>query len=211
MSPGVNAYIQPINLLRLGVSYTPTYYFGTFNSLQSFGSPLADYTPSRFGDTDGYARWVHQTNLTAMLQMRVGSIAVRNTFIASYVKANLRNDDPVYYDFLWDVLVPRKGWVFQNDTDVMWFASDRLGLGLRHTLVTLAYPDDLEAEGQDNVPTSRVGPVVRYKLSTETQGKLREPTLFLLVQWWAKNRYRTGQDVTQFLPYVLGGITFDGW
>jgi hypothetical protein len=212
VSPGVSAYIQPINLLKVGVSYTPTYYWGTFNSLQSYDSPLDDYAPSLQDDRDGYARWVHQTNLFGVLQFRVGDFALRNTFTASYVKANLRDDDRVYYDFTWDILAPRRGWVFQNDTDVVWYASQRLTVGARHTLVTLDYPDELGVDDtQDNVPISRAGPIALFRLSNETTGKIRLPTLFLVTQWWIRNRYRTGEDVTQLLPYVLAGVNFEGW
>jgi hypothetical protein len=38
------------------------------------------------------------------------------------------------------------------------------------------------------------------------------PTAFLLVQWWAKHRYRTGAEdgVGAGVPYIVLGFSFEG-
>jgi hypothetical protein len=30
-------------------------------------------------------------------------------------------------------------------------------------------------------------------------------------QWYIASKYRTGEDVSPAIPYLLGGINFSGW
>lgn len=214
IGPGVGITAMPINIMRLSASYTPIYYWGTFDSLQSFKTPNADYRPSEADERPAYGTWVHQWNVALLLQMKVKSFVVRNETIGSYIHANLKNGDRVYYDFVWDIATPKRGWVIQNDSDILCLATDRLTIGIRNTLITSVYPDWVfagEARAPENLPTDRIGPIVAYKLSTDTTGKFREPTLFAMAQWYVASKYRTGEDVTRALPYLLGGINFSGW
>ncbi len=215
IGPGVGITAQPINIMRLSASYTPIYYWGTFDSLQSFPSPNADFRPSQAENRPSYSAWIHQWNIALLLQMKVRHIVVRSETVASYLHANLQGADTAYYDFVWDIAAPKRGWVIQNDSDILWLVSDRLTVGIRNTLVTALYPDWVFLPGEspdpENLPNDRLGPIVAYKLSLETTGKFREPTLFLTTQWYIASRYRTGDDVSRAIPYLLGGINFSGW
>lgn len=215
IGPGVGITAQPINIMRLSMSYTPIYYWGTFDSLQSFPSPNSDYRPSEADQRPSYSAWIHQWNVALLLQAKVRNFVVRSETIASYLHANLKNGDRVYYDFVWDIATPKRGWVIQNDSDFLVLVNERLTVGIRNTLITSIYPDWLFADGEDpdpaNLPTDRLGPIVAYKLSTEKTGKFREPTLFLTTQWYIASKYRAGEDVSRAIPYLLGGINFSGW
>ncbi len=215
IGPGVGITAQPINLMRLSLSYTPIYYWGTFDSLQSFPSPNADYRPSEAETRPSYAAWIHQWNIALLLQAKVRNFVVRSETIGSYLHANLKNGDTVYYDFVWDIATPKRGWVIQNDSDILMLVTDRLTVGIRNTLITAIYPDWVFAGGEDpdpsNLPTDRLGPIIAYKLSTEKTGKFREPTLFCTAQWYLASKYRAGEDVSRAIPYLLGGINFSGW
>ena len=215
LGPGVGITAQPINILRLSASYTPIYYWGTFDSLQSFPSPNADYRPSLAEGRPSYSAWIHQWNVALLLQMKVKSLVVRSETVGSYLHANLRGSDTVYYDFVWDIATPKRGWVIQNDSDILWLVNERLTVGIRNTLITAIYPDWVFQPGERadpaNLPTDRMGPIIAYKLSLEKTGKFREPTLFVTTQWYLASKYRTGEDVSRALPYLLGGINFSGW
>ncbi|MEZ0314768.1 MAG: hypothetical protein ACAI38_23605 [Myxococcota bacterium] len=215
IGPGVGITAQPINILRLSASYTPIYYWGTFDSLQSFQSPNADYRPSQAENRPSYSAWIHQWNIALLLQMKVKRFVVRSETVGSYLHANLQGSDTVYYDFVWDIATPKRGWVIQNDSDFLWLVTDRLTVGVRNTLITAIYPDWVFLPGEDrdpdNLPTDRMGPIIAYKLSLEKTGKFREPTLFLTTQWYIASKYRTGEDVSRAIPYLLGGINFSGW
>ena len=69
-----------------------------------------------------------------------------------------------------------------------------------------------EDEVDPNPMTHRVGPFLAYRFYSEPRGStmFNEPTIILIVNWWLSHRYRTGEDVSQAVPYIVLGFLFNG-
>ena len=61
-----------------------------------------------------------------------------------------------------------------------------------------------------NQATERVGPIVAYTFYDEPGGRVNRPTLIGILNWHTQHPYRTGQDVTQALPYIVVGYQVSG-
>jgi hypothetical protein len=215
---------QPASVLQLWASYEVLYYFGAFNFLQSFPSPLADFSDTeirRRGDLpDGdplkhYAASGTQLNLGGTAQIKVGPIAVRNLFRAMRPDYDARSGDRVVYDILFDTLVPDGGWFVNNDVDALYVTSFGLSAGARWTANYSFFRARDYAPGEDasqnpNTPMHRVGPVVAYSFWKDRGGAFDNPTLLLIANWWLEHRWRTGADVGQGVPYLAFGFQFSG-
>lgn len=218
--PGVLVEVQPLALMRFSALYERQFHYGTFDTIQSYASPNAEFSDE---DQDeggeagrNYSTSGHSLTLSAMLQMKVGKIAARSNYRAQWTKMDTRNGDPAYYDIMFDVLQPAEGWMHTTDTDLLYYVKDTLILGVRHTWLTVEYPDDAFAPGEargpseDNVPLHRLGPIVVYRLNDTTGTAFNQPTVFAMANWWLSHRYRTGEEVSQAFPYVLLGFAFNG-
>ncbi|MCK5800266.1 MAG: hypothetical protein KAI47_23910, partial [Deltaproteobacteria bacterium] len=72
------------------------------------------------------------------------------------------------------------------------------------------YPCDWLAVAENpNTPNQKIGPLFAYTFA-KSWGGLQRPTVILVLNWWLQNRYRTGQRVTQALPYGIVAFTFSG-
>jgi hypothetical protein len=220
---GALVEVQPLSMLRLWASFEVVGYFGTFGLFQSFDSPNADFRDSaitargRLPDGDpakSFATWGSQLNLGADLQMKLGPIAARN--LARLVRGDyqMRAGDTVYYDQLYDVLAPNRGFYVNNDTDVLFMTDFGLVVGARmNTTVPLYGPEHYgalertaETLTQQNGPTLRLGPVITYTLYDDPSALINKPTILMIGNWWLAHRYRTGVDVSQLMPYFLIGF-----
>lgn len=217
--PGVQFEIAPLAILKLNALYEQQAHFGTFRTVQSYRSPNADFSDTTMDETDkagaSYATHGQSLTLGALLQMKVKKVAARTNFRAQWVDMQLRPGDTVFYDIMFDVLQPKTGWMFTTDTDVLVeLGSDATMLGVRHTWVSVDYPDDAFLAGEkldtDNTPTHRVGPIFVHRLNDVTGTAFNQPTIFVMAQWWLAHRYRTGEDVSQAFPYLLAGFGFNG-
>lgn len=56
----------------------------------------------------------------------------------------------------------------------------------------------------------RVGPFLGYTFFREDGRAFNNPTVFILVQWWLKHRFRTGVDTSQALPVLGAGFQITG-
>ena len=57
----------------------------------------------------------------------------------------------------------------------------------------------------------RTGPLFAWRFGKGGDtDRFNNPTLLVILNWWVKHRWRTGQDVTQALPYIVVGFKFDG-
>ena len=224
--------IQPLAVLNLQAIYNGVGYFRTFDQLQSFQSPNAVYSDDALNKRteQRYATTGHYITLSALLQAKVGRVAVRDNLKFYWADFSLSVDettgrqDTVYYDQTLDILHPDRGWVTTNDADIIYLFDFGLRLGARYTLTHAFYRDSMYPEGEDttnrNSPTHRVGPAILYsppkwhiKASKRTKLSRKRwynPTAILLVQWWAQHRWRTGEDVHPAVPYVVLGFSFEG-
>lgn len=206
---------KPLAVLRLTASWERLDHFGTFGILQSFPRATSDHSDSvrAEGQDAGraYVTDASQLILAALLQAKVGPVAARSNLRAVWSQANLRPGDTTYWDSLFDQLMPDGGWMFTTDTDLLWVPGGPLTLGLRHTWSHVNYPD-AALQGTPNTHNTqhRLGPLLAWTFSKNPGDAFDEPTLFLLVNWFLQHPHRTGQDVSQAVPYTVLGFSFKG-
>lgn len=215
---GPQLEFSPLAILNLSATYDFTGYYGTFNQMQSFGTPAVDYSDTQLEANDeagaSYATYGSMITLSALLQAKAGPIAVRDNVKGYYNDFKLRDGGKVYYDQMLDIMVPDRGWALSNDLDVLYLFDNGLKLGARYTVTHAFYKDRHFQEGepvtQPNGPTHRIGPAILYTFYDKPQRRFNKPTLIVLSQWWARHRYRTGADVSPAVPYLVIGFLFEG-
>lgn len=207
---GVSMRVQPAAVIRLGARVEGINYFGGFDQLQSWPSAERaawDDDALDAGGNYGTTGWFGAGEV--LLRAKVQNIAVLNQTRLLYADLELANDDSTFYEITYDVLVADQGFFHNNDFSVVWVPSDPpLTLGARWSS-TRAYhpnePDSVAAQGMH-----RVGPLVAWKLrGTEGQG-VGSLTAFTMAQWWLAHPYRTGDSVSQGVPYFLLGLSMSG-
>jgi len=214
---GVALDVRPLNILKLEVRYEALFYFGNFNLLPAFAHANEDFSDSAIKDRGeaglNYATQGSQVTLDAEVRAPLGPFVVRSRFKASYVDVALRGEDTVWYEQYFDILLPKSGWFFMNDADLL-LPLGNLTVGIRHHFSTTSYPDEAFLEGESrttsSVPNHRLGPIVAYRFSDNPGATWNQPTVILLVNWYLKHRWRTGADVSQAIPYVVLGFAFNG-
>jgi hypothetical protein len=211
--------VQPLAILNLQATYNYVGYFTTFDQLMSFDSPAANYSDtelSRRGDEgENYRTKGHLVTLSALLQAKVGRIAIRDNLKAYWADIDLRDGDTVFYDQTLDILEPNRGWVLNNDADLLYLFDFGLKLGARYTLTHAFYREDHFPTGQPvvrgvNSPMHRIGPAFLYTFYDKPERRFNKPTIIVLLQWWARHRWRTGEDVHPAVPYLVVGFLFEG-
>lgn len=219
---GVTFKVRPLNIFKLEVKWEYLAFFGNFDLLQSFDSPNAEFSDSDLKDrgeadlnysTDGW-----QLTIDGELRAKLGPIIIRNRFKAGLVDMALEGSDTVWYEQYFDLLLPKNGWFFVNDADVLVEVGPQLIVGVRHSMGIVDYPDDAFAGGlpgdaareTDSSPTHRLGPLVAYRFFDDPGAAFNQPTILLLVQWYLTHRWRTGADVSQAIPYFVLAFAFSG-
>ena len=214
---GLGAEFQPLAILKLSATVEWVRYFTRFVNVMSFPTASAEYGDSdieKLGKAgENYATRAVYVSLAALLQAKVGPIAVRNDLKVTYVNIDLEPGDTVYYEIEWDLLPQNRSWVLFNTTDVLYLADFGLIAGVRYSLAHAFYDERAFATGEShknpNSPTHRIGPLVGYSFTTKWK-TFEKPTLLLIANWWIKHRYRTGQDVSQGMPYIVLAFAFKG-
>ncbi len=202
--------VQPLAILRLHAEYQYFQSFGTFQQLSSFEKSDVDYSDAALKNPDrGYVTSGETLELGALLQAKVGAIAVRNDIKGYRHRIDLKGYDHYLYNRSLDMLLPNGGWAVTNDLDLIYLTNFGLKLGARYTYTDVNYADT--ADEARFSPTHRLGPAILYSFAEKPTGALYQgPTLVLLSQWWLQHRYRTGQAVSQALPYLVVGIVQKG-
>jgi hypothetical protein len=206
---GAMVEVQPAAVFMLRAFYEHRDYFGSANMLQSYASPGSANRRADLGLK--YAGRGHQLWLQVTLRMKVGPVAFLNETEIHDFRMSLRRGDRVFYDAFFDTLVPGNGWLVANHAHVVVFARPRLLLGLRYTVAHALYPDSWldPAVGNVDTPNHKVGPVAAYVFPSRSR-YFKAPTLIALANWWFKNRYRTGQAVSQAIPYAILAFQWSG-
>lgn len=203
---------QPLAVFNLRAGYEYVQYFGTFGSVQSYPDSFQNYADDVRDVTKdaAYGTSGHHFFLEPMLQAKVKSVALRTKLAIEYWNVNLHDGGPrsTFYEPTLDTLVPGKGWVLANDTDLLWLAG-KWTLGARLSAVWPRYNDNANAveplPGQ-RLPTNkhvRVGPLVAYSFDTHPGGVMTKPTVLLIAGWYLNHENRTSA-----MPYLLGGFSF---
>lgn len=223
---GPTVQIQPLAVLRLRATWSFVGWLGTFDYMQSYQSPWDDYSDTRLDEQtakgENYATLGHQTELELLFQVRFKQIVLRNTLTADYNVMKLRGNDDLYYDIRIDTLVPNKGWVIFNDTDLLW-AQDFKGprkatllAGARATVVKAFYPSSVyepgDPNGDPNGPIVKLGPELGYIFydRPDVHPRFNRPTLLLIPQWNIQHRWRSGRDVSVAMPTITLAFVFTG-
>lgn len=214
-------YIEfnPLSVIGVWATIQAVQYFGTFGLGQSFPGAQSDFSDSAIRAQSA----THQvTNgwdliLGATFQVKLlDQIIIKSQARLVNAHLNIREGDRIFYEQFYDVGAPNDGWYFTNDFDLLWQGlGGKLTAGARYTATAPFYDPakhyDPDAAGQpvDN-SMHRVGPFVGYTFWNEDGARVNCPTVFLLVQWWVKHRFRTGQDTPQALPLLGLGFQITG-
>jgi hypothetical protein len=218
LRPGLALELQPLPFLSLGAGYSAAYYFGPLEA-QSYPSPRATYGSGVFsgpaaGPGGGYALLVHQLGLSGTLQGTLRRFAARTTTRAVRFFADLHGSDTVFYDPAFDVVLDGRGWVAQNDTDVVYSYGPGFVVGIRHSLTVAWYRLGAYAAGDPkenpNTPISRLGPLALYRFFDTQRGFVQRAELLVAAQWYLLHRYRSGETVNTAVPLVGIGLVLSG-
>jgi len=207
--------IAPVPMLVLRASYEAVGYFGTFEFMNSYADPSADFSDSAQDDNrdaDGnYAAFGHELTLGAIAQIKLGPVAIRNNLRVIRGDYDLRGGDSYYYDPIYDTLSEDGGWMLTDDLDLLYQHQTTWTAGIRYTITAPFYSGDVSGTpADDNGPFDRLGFVVAYTHFQEYKQRFNGPTVLLLMQWYLRHRWRTGEDVSQALPQIVLGFDFRG-
>lgn len=226
--PGLAVEFSPLAILNLSAIVEYVQFFGSFNLAQTFQSSSTTYSNAAVVGTalgrDGGAEAARglQVNLSALLQARAGDLVVRSNFRGIYFDLTFdkeangpaagRGPGHVYYDQFFDALAPTNGWLFANDSDLLYQSPD-LGVtfGLRFSAVMPIYTSREHAGGPEDVnnTTMRLGPLFAYTFRERRHGAFNAPSIFALAQWWIRHPYRT-EGVGAAMPMIVIGLSFRG-
>ena len=201
--------VKPLAVLQLTASHAWVGYFGTFGLVQSFDDSRVDYSDTQLDinedNGENFSTTGTTTKLEGILQAKAGPVAVRSTFLGTRYSLDTRGK-PIWFDTGLDVLAPRRGWVIKNDLDVLWVTDVGLAAGGRWPWTK----PFLGKFSEDSQTTDRMGPMVAYRWGKAPGSRFHAPTVILLAQWYTRHAYRTGEDVSQGLPYLAAAFIFSG-
>ncbi|MFT3706177.1 MAG: hypothetical protein QM817_00790 [Archangium sp.] len=214
---GPYAEFSPLSMFNVWAMVQFVQYFGSFDLLQGFTGAQATFSDSaiKANRDNRVATNGWELTLGANFQAKVSYILIRS--MARMVNGNmaLKPGDTVYYDQFYDVLAPNRGWTFTNDLDLLFQGfENKFIAGARYTMTIPLYDparhyDPNSTENVDN-GMHRVGPFIGYTFRIQDGATFNTPTVFILVQWWLKHRFRTGVDTPTALPLMGIGFQMTG-
>ncbi|MBL8600475.1 MAG: hypothetical protein JNK72_00980 [Myxococcales bacterium] len=239
--PGVFVEFQPLAILQFQAVFERVWWFGNFQFFQSWPTVVGPRQsngqadgPNSYSDNQlnlnrdapdsdprsNYSTTGYNLTLGGLLQAKVGDLAIRSNFRGVRYFMDTRTSpgqsqpDRVSYDPFYDTLVPAHGWLFLNDTDLIYQMSDLgVNIGARLSTVIPLYDgvDYAAGEAQENDNTTmRLGPIVSYTFREQRHRAFNAPTVFVLTQWWLRHPYRTGLETSQGVPMFVAGFSFRG-
>lgn len=233
---GPRVELKPVPFVILAASYESIGYLGNFDFVNSYANPAENYSDSnqdRIGNSgNNYGTFGHELTLELTLQIAAGPVAIRNVTRVGRPDFELENGDRFFYDPVYDILQQDEGWYLENNLDVLYLHADKWTVGARYTLVTPFYDG---VDRGNNGPFDRIGPVLAYTFFKKYKDTFNGPSLIVLMQWWTRHRWRTGDamgctagimtegggcsasngtlvtdGVSQFFPYIIIGFDFRG-
>jgi hypothetical protein len=215
----IGPYVEfnPLTVLGFWATLQFAQYFGTFDLLQGFSGAQADFSDSALKANTANRQATNGWDLLigANFNVKVRSIVIRSQARMIHGNYRLREGERVYYDQFYDAALPNGGWTFTNDLDVVWQGlENKLIAGARYTATIPLYDParhfDPALEQRADNGMHRLGPFVGYTFKSEDGAKFNNPTVFLLVQWWLRHRFRTGADTPAALPLMGVGFQITG-
>ncbi|MFZ5444272.1 MAG: hypothetical protein ACOZQL_30020 [Myxococcota bacterium] len=216
----VGPYVEfnPLTVLGFWAAMQFVQYFGTFDLLQSFPGAQSNFSDSAIKANSANRQVTNGWDLLigANLNLKVSFLVIRSQARLVFGNYRLREGDRVYYDQLYDAALPNGGWTFTNDFDLLYQGfENRLVAGARYTMTIPLYDPTRHFDPNATDQTAdngmhRVGPFVGWTFKSEDGARFNNPTVFLLVQWWLKHRFRTGADTPAALPLLGLGFQITG-
>jgi hypothetical protein len=218
---GAVAYVQPLTILQLYARYVFVGYFGSFDLFASFPSADSEFSDTAIDmrgqdpATSSYATLGGELTTGARVRFKVGPIAARAHVRGIYTSMDIQRGDRVFYDQIYDMLMPNDGWILINDFDALFVSDFGLVAGVRWTYSHGFFTDGHFDGGTPpaalpNNDVHRLGPLVAYIFHDEPFSRFDKPTILLLAQWHLVHRWRTGADVSTGVPYIGLGFKFEG-
>ncbi|MBL9038402.1 MAG: hypothetical protein JNG84_07810 [Archangium sp.] len=214
---------QPLSALGFWASYLLSQYVGTFSLGQSFPSARSEYSDARIselarlpaGDPGrNYLAGGTELHVGMDFQVKFDQYLLRTRTRFIYSSYALRAGDTVLYDQTYDITMPNQGWTAANDLDLLWQSLNlKIIAGLRYSLATAFYDARHFQPGEEQVNDNfnhRLGPFLAYTFKIKDGATWNSPTVFLLIQWYAKHRYRSGQVTSAALPMIGAGFQISG-
>lgn len=216
----IGPYVEfsPLTLLNFWAMVQFVQYFGSFDLAQGFTGAQSNFSDSAIKANRDTRLATNGWELTigASFQAKVAFMLIRSQ--ARLINGNLalRPGDRIYYDQFYDVGAPNRGWTFTNDADLLYQGfENKFIAGARYTMTiplydpTRHFDPDAADQSADN-GLHRLGPFVGYTFKIEDGAAFNTPTVFILVQWWLKHRFRTGADTPTALPLFGVGFQMTG-
>jgi hypothetical protein len=213
---GPSIELQPLSVLNLRFSAEVARWFGVFTTFQSFGSALDDYSDTALfrlaQNGDIYATTEIHLSFAPRLQVKFGPIVVRDQLSIDYYNATLRPGDTVFYESTGDTLLEPGGIEISNTADVLYSIDKyRMFVGLEHALFQPFYSDHAYRPGEPHINPNGNQRLVAMGVWTFYQRPkqvVNMMTLIVQAGFYLQHRYRTGADVNEGVPYLLGGFAF---
>jgi hypothetical protein len=216
---GVRLDVQPLAFLQFLFAYEGMGLFGTFDTLQSFRRVSED-----FGDVASVRRGkeglAYRTNgaiftAEAILQAKLGPFLLVSDTSFIHTNFAVKSGDRFYADLPLGMLAQDGGWQVTNETDLSFVTSFGLAVGVRHgvyhTFFDAAAIAGDEARAREITPIEFAGPIVAWQFKEHNGPKrFNAPAVFVNVNWWIRNPYRTGQEISPLVPYIIAAFTFKG-
>jgi len=120
--------------------------------------------------------------------------------------------DTVFYEAGLDTLLPDEGFNLANDFDVLYVTDFGLTAGMRHSFVRPVYEAKHYTPGEDvhygGNRHHRLGALLAYTFYDHGSSRFNRPSVILITSWYLDHRWRTGEDVSNGVPYVVLGFAF---
>jgi hypothetical protein len=215
---GPYAEFNPLSVFSVWATAQYIKYFGTFDLVQGFPGAQSDFSDSAIERNAANHQAAHGWELTlgASFQAKVSNIVFRNQVRMIRGDLKLRPGERIYYDQLYDVGAPNKGWFLTNDVDLMYQTrGNKLLVGARYTITAPFYDEAKHFDPESPVTSvhngsQRLGPSIAYTFKNEDGARFNTPTVLLIAQWWLRHRFRTGADSSGALPVVGVGFQTTG-
>jgi hypothetical protein len=215
----IGPYVEfnPLTVFGVWAMVQFVQYFGSFDLAQGFPGAQSDFSDKaiKANTANRVATNGYEVTLGANLQAKVAMFIIRSQARLVFGHLKLKDGERIYYDQFYDIGAPNQGWTFVNDLDVLYQGlENKLVAGARYTATAPLYDPARHLEpgatGTSDNSMHRVGPFVGYTFKIEDGAKFNTPTVFILVQWWLKHRFRTGVDTSQALPLLGVGFQMTG-
>lgn len=217
---GIGPYLEfnPLTMFGVWAMIQGIQYFGSFNLLQGFPGAQSDFSDTAIKNNaaNHVATGGYEVTVGANFQAKVSVVLLRSQARLIYGSMKLKDNERIYYNQFYDMGMPNDGWAFVNDLDLVYQSLDsKILAGARYTVTLPLYDPARHLDPNDPIQTAdnamhRVGPFLAYTFKVEDGARFNTPTVFLLVQWWLKHRFRTGADVSQAIPLLGLGFQITG-